>query len=260
LERQGWVTIERHRGAFVTALDPPAVRDHYELYGLVYGFAVRRALERTGPSIVDELAPLVRRMRGDDPAAAGQAILEFHRTVVNAARSSRIRVVLRAMSSLVPGDFFAEVPEAVGIERRGLGAVLRHLRAGDPDGAADAYARTMAQVGEAVVRLFEARGLFAAGPADRGAGRPPAHDHDLLCAPSDRAVPRRRIAYDICQAERPRGTKGEGDARRRHDPGERGRPPGRTARPLRGAAAVPLRGPGAAGGADRGRLGRLGLQ
>jgi DNA-binding GntR family transcriptional regulator len=169
LERQGWVTIERHRGAFVTALDPPAVRDHYELYGLVYGFAVRRALERTGPSIVDELAPLVRRMRGDDPAAAGQAILEFHRTVVNAARSSRIRVVLRAMSSLVPGDFFAEVPEAVGIERRGLGAVLRHLRAGDPDGAADAYARTMAQVGEAVVRLFEARGLFAAGPADRGA-------------------------------------------------------------------------------------------
>lgn len=169
LERQGWVTIERHRGAFVTALDPPAVRDHYELYGLVYGFAVRRALERTGPSIVDELAPLVRRMRGDDPAAAGQAILEFHRTVVNAARSSRIRVVLRAMSSLVPGDFFAEVPEAVGIERRGLGAVLRHLRAGDPDGAADAYARTMAQVGEAVVRLFEARGLFAAGDADRGA-------------------------------------------------------------------------------------------
>src|SRR5690606_10242999 len=90
--------------------------------------------------------------------------------------------------------------------------------------------------------------------------RPPTHDHDLLCAPSDRAVPRRRIAYDICQAERPRGTKGEGDARRRHDPGERGRPPGRTARPLRGAAAVPLRGPGAAGGADRGRLGRLGLQ
>lgn len=169
LERQGWVTIERHRGAFVTALDPPAVRDHYELYGLVYAFAVRRALERTGPSIVDVLAPLVRRMRGDDPAAAGPAILEFHRTVVNAARSSRIRVVLRAMSSLVPGDFFAEVPEAVGIERRGLGAVLRHLRAGDADGAAEAYARTMARVGEAVERLFEARGLFAAGDADRGA-------------------------------------------------------------------------------------------
>ena len=43
LEREGWVTIEMHRGAFVNALDEQAARDTYELFGLVYGFAVRRA-------------------------------------------------------------------------------------------------------------------------------------------------------------------------------------------------------------------------
>src|ERR1700737_3277935 len=46
LEREGWVTIEMHRGAFINAIDAHAVRDHYELYGLVYGFAARRALAR----------------------------------------------------------------------------------------------------------------------------------------------------------------------------------------------------------------------
>ena len=46
LEREGWTTIIPHRGAFVNALDEPSVRDHYELYGLFYGFGVRRAVER----------------------------------------------------------------------------------------------------------------------------------------------------------------------------------------------------------------------
>src|SRR5215472_18022247 len=29
LEREGWVTIEMHRGAFISAIDAQAVRDHY---------------------------------------------------------------------------------------------------------------------------------------------------------------------------------------------------------------------------------------
>ena len=46
LEREGWVTNEMHRGAFISALDEQAVHDHYELYGLIYGFAADRALSR----------------------------------------------------------------------------------------------------------------------------------------------------------------------------------------------------------------------
>ncbi|MCU1376567.1 MAG: transcriptional regulator, GntR family, partial [Actinomycetia bacterium] len=43
LEREGWVTIELNRGAFVNALDADAIRDSYELFGLIYGFATRCA-------------------------------------------------------------------------------------------------------------------------------------------------------------------------------------------------------------------------
>jgi DNA-binding GntR family transcriptional regulator len=32
LEREGWVTNEMHRGAFINALDEPTVHDHYELF------------------------------------------------------------------------------------------------------------------------------------------------------------------------------------------------------------------------------------
>src|SRR5271166_4941796 len=46
LEREGWVTIEMHRGAFINALDKQSIRDHYELLGLIYGFAAKRALAR----------------------------------------------------------------------------------------------------------------------------------------------------------------------------------------------------------------------
>jgi DNA-binding GntR family transcriptional regulator len=71
LEREGWVTIELNRGAFVNALDADAVRDSYELLGLVYGFATRRAFVRAGERLVDDLTEIERALRAatDDPDA-----------------------------------------------------------------------------------------------------------------------------------------------------------------------------------------------
>src|SRR5204862_5993193 len=46
LDRAGWLTITPHRGAFVHGLDEDSLRDHYELLGLVYGLAARRAVDR----------------------------------------------------------------------------------------------------------------------------------------------------------------------------------------------------------------------
>src|SRR3954464_14937235 len=60
LEREGWVTIAPHRGAFVSELDEPAVRDHFELYGLTFGLAARRAIERGPDALVAAVEPLVR--------------------------------------------------------------------------------------------------------------------------------------------------------------------------------------------------------
>lgn len=158
LEREGWVTTRLHRGTFVNAFDEHVIRDHYELFGLVYGLAARRAAQRADPEVVDRLAALSREVdKTDDQMKLGELALAFHATVVEAARSPRITVVLRAMSALVPGPFFVLVPRAIEPERKGLRAIVRSIRQGNGDRAATEYSKMLAQQAEYVVDLFHER-------------------------------------------------------------------------------------------------------
>lgn len=167
LESGGWVSIELHRGAFVTALDEQAVRDHYELYGLVYGFAAKRALARKAPGLEDELAKLADAFNEtDDPEELESLAIDFHAAITGAARSPRINVVLRAMSGLVPGNFFELVPAAIEGERRGLTAIARAMKRRDGDRAAIEYQRMMRRQADNVVAVFRERGLLDSGASD----------------------------------------------------------------------------------------------
>lgn len=162
LEREGWVTLELHRGAFINALDAQAVQDHYELYGLVYGFAAQRALARSEPAMLARLSEITAELAAtEDPREVGRLTVAFHATVVEAAKSPRVNVLLRAMSTLVPGGFFELVPGAIEIEKKGLDTIRRALQRRDGDQASDAYVRMMRQQGELVVALFASRGLFS---------------------------------------------------------------------------------------------------
>ena len=162
LEREGWVTIELNRGAFVNTLDAEAVRDSYELFGLVYGLAARRALARSDASLVQRLGEIEKELRAtDDPHEIERLTVAFHSTIVEAAQSPRIKVVLRASSGLVAGNFFEEVEGAIDVERKGLSAIVRALRKGDGDKAAAEYLAMLRRQGHLVLKTFEARGLFA---------------------------------------------------------------------------------------------------
>jgi len=161
LAQQGWVTIEPNRGAFVAPLDEQAVRDHYELYWLVYGFAAKKALERSERVLGEKLGQLAEDYASAvDPAEAQRLALAFHASVIDAACSPRINVLVRALSALVPGDFYELVPNAKERQRPGFSAVARACRRGDGEGAAAEYAKMMRVVGGEVVRLFRRRGLF----------------------------------------------------------------------------------------------------
>lgn len=159
LEREGWVTNEMHRGAFVNVLDERSVDDHFEIFGLLYGFAIRRAVERSPGELLERLTEIKRRLDGEsgDPAAL---LFSVYTSIVDAARSTRLRVVLRSISTLVPGDFFSEVPSAIELERRDLGRIITALKRNDADKAAEEFARMMRRVGDEVAQLFKQRGLF----------------------------------------------------------------------------------------------------
>jgi len=160
LEREGWVTIEMNRGAFVNAFDARSVRDNYELFGLVYGFAAQRALDRSGPELISRLRELKAATATRDPVEFGTVASAFQAAVVDAARSPKVKVVLRAMSALVPGEFFALVPEAMPVWRRGFTTIVKAFERGDGDAAAEEFQRVMRRIGEKVVAVFQERGLF----------------------------------------------------------------------------------------------------
>jgi DNA-binding GntR family transcriptional regulator len=169
LEREGWITIEMHRGAFVNDFDEQAVRDHYALFGLIYGFAARRALGRDAGSgvLAKELTGILARLQpDDDPTEASQVALAFHDAIVSCARSPRIQTIKGAMSGLIPGNFFAVVPGAIPIEHRGLTAITRAICKRSGDDAAKEYERMMRAHGDLVIALFTSRGFFLADPAD----------------------------------------------------------------------------------------------
>jgi DNA-binding GntR family transcriptional regulator len=167
LEREGWVTIELNRGAFVNALDADAVRDSYELLGLVYGFATRRAMARDGDRLLDQLTEIERGLRAatGDPETFGDLTFRFHSTIVEASHSPRIKVMLRSTTGLVSGNFFEQIPGSIGVERRGSAAIVRALRKGDVDRAVEEYQSMLKRQGDLVVKVFKARGLFSA-PGD----------------------------------------------------------------------------------------------
>jgi DNA-binding GntR family transcriptional regulator len=166
LEREGWVTTRFHHGAFVNSFDEDTIRDHYVLFGMVYGLACRRALRRNDPDLIPRLAEISREVaRTDDPVEVEKLAVKFHGAVVEAAHSPRIRLVLRAMSALVPGPFFVLVPDAIAPERKGLAAIVRAMKKNDEEQVVNAYARTLNQQGEFVVELFQQHGLLTAEAA-----------------------------------------------------------------------------------------------
>ncbi len=162
LDREGWVMIEPHRGAFVVGLDEPSTRDHYELLGRIYGLAAQRAAERGSDEGIAALANFSKALQeATDPHEFTELNLEFLRRMVALGGSRRLTAVLRQMArSIVPGDFFAEVPGAMAIHKRGLKAVVKALKVRDGRLADEELEGLLRREADKVVVLLQARGLL----------------------------------------------------------------------------------------------------
>jgi DNA-binding GntR family transcriptional regulator len=158
LEREGWVSVVRHRGAFVNALDPQAVMDRFTLYGRFYGFAARRAVERMTPDALDTLRGHARDVaKAPSAAAFERANTAYLSTLVRLAGSNRLRAVLRSTAQIVPGNFFASVPNSIEVQRDGITEIQAALETGDAARAERAFAAIETRHGSEVVALMAAR-------------------------------------------------------------------------------------------------------
>ncbi|MCU0310806.1 MAG: GntR family transcriptional regulator [Acidimicrobiales bacterium] len=158
LDREGWVTIEPHRGAYVNGLDPAYVHDHYELFGELFGLMARRVVERGDAAGLADLGAAAEAVAtATDPEAFNRANVAYLAALNRAARAPRLTSVARVMTSIVPGNFFVEVPGAMATQRAAVAAVTASLVAGDADGAVDRFRTALARQGDAVVALLASR-------------------------------------------------------------------------------------------------------
>lgn len=167
LEREGVVRMAPHRGAFVEAIDERTVADHFELYALVDGFALRKACRRASPK---ELAALAARFRRageqNDPDDLQTAMGDARALLHELGGSPRFRAVARGLSGIVPGNFFASVDGSVAIARRGLPLVAEAVAIGDSAEAVDAYADMLTDQGRRVLADLQRRGVVGTDRSD----------------------------------------------------------------------------------------------
>jgi DNA-binding GntR family transcriptional regulator len=174
LEREGVVRMAPHRGAFVEAIDERTVADHFELYALVDGFALRKACRRASPEELAALAELFGRAgEQHDPDDLQTAVGEARSLLHELGGSPRFRAVARGLSGIVPGNFFASVDGSVAIARSGLPLVAQAVAAGDSDGAVAAYTGMLTGQGRRVLADLQRRGVVGTEPLNRSNPRSP---------------------------------------------------------------------------------------
>ncbi len=162
LEREGWLSVTPHRGAFVQGLDEDMLRDHYELQGLVYGLAARRATERATDEGLERLRAAQRSLvAATTPEDLHDANDAFLRALLVSARSPRLGSVMRNMATVVPGNFFELVDGSGVVQQRGTKRIVAAVSSRDPERAAEACTRLLREQGDLVIALLASRGMFA---------------------------------------------------------------------------------------------------
>lgn len=166
LDREGWISFEANRGAYVTGLDADDVRDHYELRGLVLGLVARRVAETAQDEQLEDLAARFAAMkRAQDVATFSSRNDRFLATLLGLADSPRLSAALLVTPSILPTGFFDMVPAGREIQVKGVGQLVRLLKARRADDADQVMRATLRRHGDAVVEAFADAGLLGTGPS-----------------------------------------------------------------------------------------------
>jgi DNA-binding GntR family transcriptional regulator len=162
LEHEGLVTIELHRGAFVNGFDAGSVRVQFELFALVWNWAVRRAVRRASPATIEELLELGRRARATDDAVDMYEIMTSVTDILEEVSGSRDwRRLLDRLPRLVPGPAFYRMPGAMAAAADWIEPMAVAIQRGDADDAVSCADRMMSAHGEALLQELERRRLIS---------------------------------------------------------------------------------------------------
>lgn len=155
LQREGVVTIEPNRGAFVNGLDADVVAEQFHIFGRIYGLAARKAAERADPEVRAALTGLAERIAAEsDLDELLSRSIEFQMRIVDSGGSKRLRALITPLSRIVPGNFYATIPGSADVTRRGITEIARAIASGRAAAAERACWKLIDEIGELVARRY----------------------------------------------------------------------------------------------------------
>ena len=164
LDREGWLTSQPHRGAFVNGFHSDGIEDHYELLGMLYGLVARRATEHATAEDIAQLIAQQHALRAaEDPDDFRHESDKLISQMFAIADSPRLSAVSRVMTGIVPGNFFAVVPGTIADQKRTTARIVKAIAAHDPDRAAEEWLKLLRRHGQHVLALLRERNLLKAG-------------------------------------------------------------------------------------------------
>jgi DNA-binding GntR family transcriptional regulator len=163
LEGEGRIKVEKHRGAYVVAVNEESIRDGIQLTSMMMSFASRLAAERATPEEKAALDAVQKRMDASDDPVEVMLIQREHRAlVVSAGIHPRFAQWIRGLDAIVADNFYEVIPSLLPIAKRESAKLTAAILAGDPDAATSVVWNMYSNSAEDVVRYHEDQGLFDA--------------------------------------------------------------------------------------------------
>jgi DNA-binding GntR family transcriptional regulator len=151
LQREGVVSIEPNRGAFVNRLDAEVATEQFYVFGRIYGLATRRATERGSQEVVDQLVELSEKIQAESDVHELMLLsIRFEWLILDTGGSKRLRAFFEPLSRIVPGNFYSTIPGSAEVTRRGVTEMAEAIGSGRPEAAEHACWRLMDGIGELV--------------------------------------------------------------------------------------------------------------
>lgn len=161
LENDGILSTRYHRGAFIERFDPDAVREHYEVFGVLSGMASSRAARDPSLRLLTELRRLVDLMRADRESEVFiEHTWDFRRGINHDYAGPRLRAAMRSSQGFMPRAFWLGFRDCQERMLPFYEREYRAIRRRDPDAAGAACADRSAMMAEVLIAELVRRGVF----------------------------------------------------------------------------------------------------
>ena len=162
LAHKGFVVTIPRRGAFVVELKQADIEDHFEVVGMIFALAARRAAKLMEKAELDELQQLHEQITAsDDPETSDQLNRRFVRIINHAGSSRLLRSMLDFVAGALPGSLYATSPEAASTEAVYRERMLAALKAHDAEQAASVAQEHLRTCEWVTIEALRDRGYWA---------------------------------------------------------------------------------------------------